>query len=465
MLHHVLGLLLRGGSVLLSLAEEQFGQLILLDADLVVVSHLVEDDLSLEGVEGALLDLSPEVVGVVGLLLGLLEVLLDRHASLGQLLADLLTTGLKLGVDEGGRQLDVNLGDNFLEDLVTSVGSLVQTGHVLEGGAQVGTHLVDGVELADELGEVVVNGRELLFADLGDGDLDVGLLAAQRATDESGVEVGGLAGLQTGDRLVESLEHALRAHLVSDAGSGGVLQGLTVAGPSQVDGNEVILGGSALDFSVGGETLAQGLDALVDVLVRHLDGGHLDGDGGEIRQVELRTDVHLCGELDDLTVLQLGHLDLGLTKGNDLILLDGLAVSGGQRVVDGLLKDDATAETLVDDRSRHLSLTEAGDVHLVGNVLVGLVKAGLQFIEGHLDRELHTVGAELLKGAGHEVSPVVPILSSPFQGTHIPSDSSDVVACEPMRRLRGDLMVRYPRFSRVTTPMPTIPLGRTQILE
>jgi len=26
-------------------------------------------------------------------------------------------------------------------------------------------------------------------------------------------------------------------------------------------------------------------------------------------------------------------------------------------------------------------------------------------------------------------------------------------------------MVRYPRFSSVTTPMPTIPLGRTQILE
>ncbi|MBD4631697.1 hypothetical protein GUG51_13705, partial [Xanthomonas citri pv. citri] len=53
------------------------------------------------------------------------------------------------------------------------------------------------------------------------------------------------------------------------------------------------------------------------------------------------------------------------------------------------------------------------------------------FIEGHLDRELHTVSAELLKAAGHEVSPVVPILSSPLRGVHIPSNSSDAIASEP----------------------------------
>jgi hypothetical protein len=40
------------------------------ETDLVVIGHLVEDNLGFEGVQGTLLDLSPEVVGVIHLLFG-----------------------------------------------------------------------------------------------------------------------------------------------------------------------------------------------------------------------------------------------------------------------------------------------------------------------------------------------------------------------------------------------------------
>ena len=431
MLHHVLSLLLGGGAVLLSLAEQQLSQLVLLNADLVVIGHLVEDNLGFKGVQGTLLDLSPEVVGVIRLLFGILEILLDGHTGLGQLLINLLTAGFELRVDEVGRQLNVDLGDNLLQHLVAGVRSLVEASHILQSGTQVGTHLVDSVELTDQLGEVVVNGRELLLADFSNGDFNVGILAAQRAANEGGVELCGLTRLETGNSLIKAFQHALGTDLVGDTGRGGVFESLAVAGSSKVNSNEIVLGGSAIDLRIGSETLTQGLDALVNVLVGHLNSRHLNGDGGDVRQIEVRTNVHLGSELDDLAILQLGHLDLGLAQGNDRVLLDGLAVSSRESVVDGLLKDDPATETLVDNRSGHLSLAEAGNVHLVGDILVSLVKAGLQFIEGHLDRELHTVSAELLKAAGHEVSPVVPILSSPLRGVHIPSDSSDAAAPEP----------------------------------
>ena len=431
MLHHVLSLLLGGGAVLLSLAEQQLSQFVLFNTDLVVIGHLVEDNLGFEGVQGTLLDLSPEVVGVIHLLFGVFEILFDGHTGLGQLLVDLLTAGFELRVDEVGRQLNVDLGDNLLQHLVAGVRSLVEASHILQSGAQVGTHLVDSVELTDQLGEVVVNGRELLLTDFSDGDLNVGILAAQRAANEGGVELCGLTRLETGNGLIKAFQHALGTDLVGDTGCGGVFESLAVAGSSKVNSDEVVLDGSALDLCISGKTLAQGLDALVNVLIRHLNGRHLNGDGGDVGKIEVRTNVHLGGELDDLAILQLGHLDLGLAQGNDRVLLDGLAISSREGVVDGLLKDDPATETLVDNRSGHLSLAEAGNVHLVGDVLVGLVKAGLQFIEGHLDRELHTVSAELLKAAGHEVSPVVPILSSPLRGVHIPSNSSDAIASEP----------------------------------
>ena len=51
----------------------------------------------------------------------------------------------------------------------------------------------------------------------------------------------------------------------------------------------------------------------------------------------------------------------------------GSGVLAGKNLIDNLLDDGCTAETLVDDASGNVTLTEAGDGHLIGDALVRLV--------------------------------------------------------------------------------------------
>jgi hypothetical protein len=51
---------------------------------------------------------------------------------------------------------------------------------------------------------------------------------------------------------------------------------------------------------------------LVDQCVRHLQRVNLSLQGGKVRKLELGPYVDLRGELDDVTVLEFGDLDLRL---------------------------------------------------------------------------------------------------------------------------------------------------------
>ena len=80
-----------------------------------------------------------------------------------------------LGLDDAGRDRDVvrhELLQQQLPGLDRLVGEL-RPGHLL---AQVGVELVESVELARKLGEVVVGPRQVALLDGGRGDRDVGLL-------------------------------------------------------------------------------------------------------------------------------------------------------------------------------------------------------------------------------------------------------------------------------------------------
>src|SRR5699024_4660344 len=121
---------------------------------------------------------------------------------------------------------------------------------------------------------------------------------------------------------------------------------------------------------------------LLDVLVVHLDG--VDGElvGGQVGEGDLGAHVHLGGEGELATdgageVGNLGDVDLGLAERLDAGLGDGVAVQARQRVVDGVLDDGRTADTLVDDAGGDLALAEPGHVHLLGDVRVGVVDARL----------------------------------------------------------------------------------------
>ena len=73
----------------------------------------------------------------------------------------------------------------------------------------------------------------------------------------------------------------------------------------------------------------------------------------------------------------------------------------GSDVVDRLVEDRAAADLAVDDRRRDLAAAEAGDVDLLGDLLVRRVEARLELLEGHLDGQLGPGRAQGLDGALH----------------------------------------------------------------
>ena len=384
--HHVVDHFLRRGALLGGPAEDQLGELLLGDGNLVVVDVLVKEQLGAQRLGGTLIHLRPERVGVLRVLvLGLLQVGFDGQPGPRQLIGDLIAAGLELAGKHVNWHLEIDLREGGLQDLVPSLGYLLGLGLGQDRLGQVLAHLLDGVELGDQLGELVVQRGQFLLGHLRDGDRDVGLLAAEGTADQGGREGLRLPRLETANGLVESVEHpGFLADGEGDAGGGRLRQLLSILGSGQVDGEDVTLLGLAVEFRGGGEPLAEQRDALLHFVVERRQGVDRGLDCGEVWKVELGSDVDLGCELDEFTVLQFGDFDLGLGERNRLGLNHGRLVRGLDGLVDGLLEDHSPAETLVDDDGRHLALAESGDADLLCDLLVRLVEMGLEISEGDL---------------------------------------------------------------------------------
>ena len=120
-------------------------------------------------------------------------------------------------------------------------------------------------------------------------------------------------------------------------------------------------------------------------------------------ELDLGAHVGLDGELEVLAVLERhrGDVDLGLADGADVLGFGGLGEEARERLVDGLLHDGATADTLVDDAARDLALAEARDLHLRADRAVRLVEHRLQLRERDLHDELDPGRADGLDGTLH----------------------------------------------------------------
>ena len=322
--------------------------------------------------------------------------------AIAELLLDVLATGVELVGDHDLGERDRDLLQQGLEDRVAGGGGLLEALAATQALAHVGGELLDGVELGGELGELVVVLGELLLLHgrHRDGDLDG--LAHQVATGELGVERRVAAGGEADQGLVEAVDHAAAADLVGHAGDLAALDGLAVLGGDQVDGDEVAVGGRALDRDEGAEALTQRLDLLVDVGVADLDvvDARLEAVVGG--QLEVGLDVDLGGELEGLVVLELRHLDLRLGQRLEVVLLQRSHVLLRDDGVDRLVEDRTAADLAVDDRRRDLAAAEAGDVDLLRDLLVRRVEARLELLEGHLDGQLGPGGAQGLDGALHK---------------------------------------------------------------
>ena len=152
----------------------------------------------------------------------------------------------------------------------------------------VGAQLAERVELAGRAGELVVELRQHLLADLLDGDVDVrGRLVRELVGDALG-----LAGGSADERRLDLLDQPAGPELDDSVALGLAL------GRDDVDDERVALlrgpvpGGHEL-----GDGLAQRLELLRDELLRHLGLGLADLELGPVDDVDLRLYGHGRGEL------------------------------------------------------------------------------------------------------------------------------------------------------------------------
>lgn len=222
------------------------------------------------------------------------------------------------------------------------------------------------------------------------------------AAEELRAERGVLTGGQRLDGLVDALEQLARANFVRDALS-AVDLGAVDRG-DEVELDEVALRGGAVDRDERAEAGAQAVELGVDGRVVCGRGIHLDGDAVVGGNLEHRDDVDLDLDLEVAReVLLVGPLDdLGRRTADDAhpACDDGLAVEAVEALADGVLDDGAATDALVDDGGGDLALAEAGDLHVLRDVLIGVSDARLELVGGDRDVELHPRGAERLDGAG-----------------------------------------------------------------
>jgi hypothetical protein len=157
-----------------------------------------------------------------------------------------------LGLDELLRNGDLDLLEQLLDDLVASLRALAEDLRLAELLTQVGLELVDRVELAGDLGEVVVGGGKLALLDGDDGDADEGVLAGVVAAEQRRLERGALTRGERVERLVDAVDELTGAELVGDPLRGVDL--VAVDRGDEIDLREVAGLGRAVDRDERAET-------------------------------------------------------------------------------------------------------------------------------------------------------------------------------------------------------------------
>ena len=169
-----------------------------------------------------------------------------------------------------------------------------------------------------------------------------------------------LVGLETLDRVVETLDQLTRADLVRQALGLGLGDVLAVDGGRQVDRDEVAVLGGAVDAGERAEAGAQVLQLGVDLVVGDLDGVDGEGQRRQVGQRDLGADVDLGGERQVPAVLLAGDLDLGLPEGLHLGAGDGLAVAGRDGLADDLVEHRLLVDARLEQLHGHLARAEPG---------------------------------------------------------------------------------------------------------
>ena len=300
-------------------------------------------------------------------LAGGLEVGLLRDPLACQRAAQLVVHHLDLLVHEEVRDLERGVLHRVVDD---PVGEPV-AGPVQRVAAQplsdLRAELGQVRELALRGGERVVRDRQHLLAQLPDRDREVGRGALQRrllvVERERDVELGGVAGPQAHEMLLEARDQALLADHDRHALRGAAFERLAVAGPDEPDhGPVVVLGATVLHRHERRLRVAKLVDHPVHLrIVDRVDLGR-EGEGPVVAQVHLGTDRDRGRVSERLPFIRLDDLDGRATDGEQLRLLrDRCAIGALHELLHGFLEDRPRTELTLDHGTGRLARPKPGN--------------------------------------------------------------------------------------------------------
>src|SRR5699024_5904008 len=151
-------------------------------------------------------------------------------------------------------------------------------------------------------------------------------------------------------------------------------------------------------------------------------------------------------------VLDLRDLELRLPPRAHVLVLDCLHVLGRDGFVDDFVKNRCAADAALQDPRRSLPRPEPWNVDLLGNLVVGAVKVGLELVERHLDIDLDSRRAELLDGALQRL--LLGIQQLAYLTGNGPRKRPSRVLQAVAQGLRAHAGPRPPSLSRTSQPDP-----------
>ena len=311
---------------------------------------------------------------------GHLQILVKGDALGGQLLLEVLHHLLGLNVHHLIGDVGLDAVGHLLHQGVlkgTLGGGLAVVRQLLAG---IGLQLLQGVEFGHVLGELVVDGGDLLVLDLVDLHMEHHGLTGQLGgivLGECDVDVLLLAGLHAHQLIFKAGDEAAGADLQVE-----VLTLAAVEGHAVVKALEVDVGGVALlDLALHADQTAVAVGHLVQTVL-HVLVGDVDLSLGGLQALILAQShlgIHGHGALEHHAVLAAGlQLHLGIAHDLQLLLLHGVLIGVGQKDIHCFFIEDLCAVHALDHLAGSLAGAEAGNADLAALLQVSLVDGGLK---------------------------------------------------------------------------------------
>ncbi|MNF88691.1 hypothetical protein D3C84_711900 [compost metagenome] len=236
--------------------------------------------------------------------------------------------------------------------------------------------------------EFFVQLRQFRLGNAVDGNGELGGLVGQVQVLvvlwEGQVQNALFTGLGADQTVFEARDHATRTQHQLSTGGRAASEHFTVDLADEIDVQLVFVLGSAIGCLETSVLLAQDVQHVVQIGIRHFGAQALDSDGIETGNGELREYFEGCDEFQVLALLQHFRLDRR-SAGRVQLLLDDSFVEGSlDHVAHGFLTCISFV-TLTNDAHWHFARTEACNLGLLGSLLQTLVDLSLNALSRHGD--------------------------------------------------------------------------------